>query len=658
MAESATPKRTRRVFSALDPHNRVARTARTTRRTGGVRGKKPLPGAVALTRNGRRFVKGGDKKAERAVRTKRSVPPPPPRRYTTTPASAARKRTEPLPPVEEGVIRVIPLGGVEEIGRNMTAVEIGDDIMVIDCGFQFSEVETPGVDYILPNTKYLEDNRDRVRALFITHGHLDHIGGIPFVIDRIGMPPIYTRNLTAIMIKKRQTEFPHLPPLDLRVVEKNETITVGSQKVSFFAVTHTIPESMGIYIHTPHGGITVPSDFKLDHIDGIPTPQEEENYKFFDDHKTLLLMLDSTNVENPGWSTPERIVLQNLEQFIRESTSRLIIGTFASQMERMIHIIEAAERYGKKIIYEGRSMKANIEIAKHAGMLKVKESVFIQAQDADKYPDEKIVVLATGAQGEEFAALMRMANKTHRSFHIKKGDTVLLSASIVPGNERAVAKLKDEIARQGARIISYRTSDIYVHSTGHGNREELKWLHLKVKPKFFVPIHGSHYNLRLHEQLALEVGMRESNIVVPDNGTVIEIRDKGRRIVRRKEKAPSTIRMVDGLTIGDVQEVVIRDRQTLAEDGMFVVIALLNTKTGKLKKSPDIISRGFVYLRESQDLLQETRVIAKKTIEDITKSIRPIDFDYIRKQMSEAISAYLLQKTHKRPIVIPVLIGV
>lgn len=657
----------RRAYSPLDPGSR----------SGGAKRRQPqrrntTPGRNRPTGSGPRGTAqqrttrnqgGGNRRFTRSgggnrPNTSRRGPAPPRRPQRPGSTMGLRKKDDIVPPLAPGNIRIIPLGGVEEIGRNMTAIEIGDDIIVIDCGFQFSEVETPGVDYILPNTKYLEDNKSRVRAMFITHGHLDHIGGIPFLIERIGLPPIYTRNLTAIMVKKRQTEFPHIPELDMRIVEKNDKVKVGHLTIRFFGVTHTIPDSMGILIETPYGAVVVPSDYKLDHLDGVPSKAEEANYKFFDKENVLLMLLDSTNVENPGWSTPEKYVLENLEKFIENMDSRLIIGTFASQMERMIRIIEAAEKYKKKVIYEGRSMKTNIEIAKMAGMLKVKESVFIQASEAGDYPDDKIVVLATGAQGEEFAALMRMANRTHKHFHIKKGDTVLLSASIVPGNEKSVAKLKDQIARQGAKIISYRTSDVYVHSTGHGNQEEIKWLHKKINPKFFMPIHGSHYNLRIHQQLALDLGMPEDHILIPENSSVIEIQDEGTKFVKLKEKAPASIRMVDGNTIGDVQEVVLKDRQALAEDGMFVVIALINIKTGKLKKSPDIISRGFVYLRESQELLQETRIIAKKTVEDTTRNMNPINFDQIRKQLSDSVSHYLLQKTHKHPIVIPVLIGI
>lgn len=563
-----------------------------------------------------------------------------------------------LPKVAEGNIRIIPLGGVEKIGMNMTAIEIGNDIIVIDAGFAFTDEGTPGVDYILPNTKYLEERRDRVKAIIITHGHLDHIGGIPYIMERIGNPPMYTRNLTALMIKKRQTEFPHLEPIDYKIVEKNDRIKIGEVSVQFFGITHTIPDCIGIAINTPHGYIVTPGDFKLDHVDEKPTDEEEKAYAFFDDKKVLLLLADSTNVENPGFSTPERIVLENLDTIVRDIKGRLIVGMFASHFHRCAAIIASAEKYGKKVIIEGRSMKNNVDVAIQAGMLIIKKGTIIAPQDIDSYPPDKVVVLATGAQGDEFAALMRMATGSYKHFKLSNKDTVLLSSSIIPGNERAVDKLKDRLARMGAKIIHYRTSEVFIHSTGHANRGELEWLHRKLKPRFFVPIHGTHYKLKLHAELAMQLGMPADHIVVPDNGTIIEVRDNGEKLVRLSEKAPDNVVMVDGFTIGDIQDVVIRDRQVLSQDGIFVVIALINAATGKLKKSPDIISRGSVYLRESQDLLRETRHLVKHVVEQTTENMHPINIDYVKDSVSEALSKFIFQHTAKRPIVIPVMICV
>lgn len=573
------------------------------------------------------------------------------------PLKMTKKNNDIIPHAGEN-IRIIPLGGVEEIGKNMTMIEYKDDIIVLDMGFQFKDDDTPGVDYILPNTKYLEERKDKIRGVIITHGHLDHIGGIPYIMDRIGNPPLYTRALTSIMVKKRQEEFPHLPSLDIRVVEKEDTIMLGKLKVRFFSVTHTIPDSMGVIIDTPYGSLVTPGDVKLDHVDGVPTEAEEKEYSRFENENVLFLMMDSTNVDHPGFSTPERLVHENLEQIIRDIKGRLIIGTFASQLERIMKIIMIAEKYGKKVVVEGRSMKNNIEIVRHVGILKAKKETIITLDEMENYPPDRIVVLATGAQGDEFAALMRMSNKTHKYFKITPRDTILLSSSIIPGNEKSVQKLKDNLARQGAKIIHYRSSDVYIHSTGHGNRGELEWLHKKIKPKFFMPMHGSHYMLRQHEDLAKSIGMPAENIIVPDNGTILEIQDEGKKFVKLKEQAPGGIVMVDGFSIGDVQELVMRDRKMLAQDGMFVIIASINTKTGKLKKSPDIISRGFVYLRESQELLQQARLIIKKTVEDTTKGMNPINFDFVKATVSDNVGRYLFQKTAKKPIVIPVILGV
>lgn len=562
-----------------------------------------------------------------------------------------------IPPLAADAIRIIPLGGVEEIGKNMTAIECGNDIIVIDIGFQFKEESTPGIDYILPNTKYLEERKDRVRAVIVTHGHLDHIGGIPYIMPRIGNPPLFTRMLTSVMIKKRQEEFLHEQPLDIRIVEKDETLRLGNLKVKFFAVTHTIPDAMGVIVETPFGSIVHTGDLKLDHVAGVPTDEEEREYAKFEKEKVLLLMADSTNVENPGFSIPEKTVHKNIEEIIRTVKGRLIIATFASLLERMLKIVEYAELYNKKVVVEGRSMKTNIEICKHLGLLKPKKETIIPVEDIEKYPPDRVIILATGAQGDEFAAMMRMSNKTHKFIKIVKGDTVLLSSSIVPGNERSVQKLKDNLSRQGASIIHYKIAD--VHSSGHANRDETAWIHRKIKPRFFMPVHGYHYMLRVHGDIAREANnLPEESIVIPDNGSVVEIQDEGKKIVKLKEKAPSGIVMVDGFSVGDIQDVVIRDRQMLAQDGIFIVFAIINNQTGKLKKSPDIISRGFVYLRESQELLHQARIVIKNTVEESTKGMNPINVEYVKTNITDNVSKFLLQKTAKRPIVIPVLLSV
>jgi len=562
-------------------------------------------------------------------------------------------------PPEKGVVRIIPLGGVEEIGKNMTAIEIGDDIIVIDAGMHFSNEATPGVNYVIPNTTYLEERKDKIRALIITHGHLDHIGGVPLVLSRIGNPPVYSRNLSILMMRKRQAEFPHLPAMKENIVEKDDTLTLGKIKIRFFGVTHTIPDSMGIIIETEHGWIVTPGDYKLDQVDGIVSKEEEKEYEIFDKAKVLLLLTDSTNIENEGFSLPEIKVHKGLENLIKKVNGRIIIAAFASHITRLAYVVKFAETLGKKIAIDGRSMKTNIDVAIEAKLFSPKKGTIIPIEEANDYPPNKVVVLMTGAQGEEFASLNRVANKTHTKFALHKGDTIILSASIVPGNERAVEKMKDGLTRQGARIISYRTAgEDFVHATGHGNQEDVKWLHRKTHPKFFIPIHGNHYRLVLHKELAMEIGMSEENIVVPDNGSIIEISADGQKITRRKEKAPAGIMMVDGASISDTQDVVIRDRQMLSQDGMFVIIALIDQKTGKLKKSPDLISRGFVYLKENQELLRQVRIIIKKSVEDGTAKMNPIDFDQIKAGLGETVSKFLYQKTEKRPLVIPVILSV
>lgn len=563
------------------------------------------------------------------------------------------QRREPIPEIKDGV-RIVPLGGVEEVGRNMTVVETAEDILIVDAGFQFVSEETPGVDYVLPNTRYLEERKGKIRALLITHGHLDHIGGIPFILDRIGNPPIYTGELTSIMIKKRAEEFVGINH-DVRVLDPHVPITFGSFRVRTFPVTHSIPDSTGMIIETKYGNVVLSGDLKLEHKDGVPTKKEEDVYSAIGKENNLMFIADSTNAERAGFSIPEQVVYDTIENIIRTTEGRVIIGTFASQFERMIKIIDICELLGKKVITEGRSIKTNIEIAEKAGRLKPKKGTIIRVEEIGNYPPDRIVILATGAQGEEFAALMRIATGKHKFIKMTRRDTIVLSSSVIPGNELSVQRLKDNLYRHAGNIIHYRASD--VHSTGHGNTGELVWINKKIGAKFFMPAYGYHSMLRCHANAVIASGFPEKNIVVPDNGTIIDI-IKGEKMIVQKATAPASPMMVDGFSVGDVQDVVIRDRKTLAQDGMFVVIVTINVRTGKLRKSPDIISRGFVYLRESQELLQHTRLIIKKSVESSTEGMHPINFDYVKNNITDAVSTFLFQKTNKHPIVIPVLLGV
>jgi len=571
---------------------------------------------------------------------------------------AKEKITMRIPAIQEGV-RIIPISGVEGIGANMTAFEFKDDIFIVDAGFSFKDESAPGVDYILPNTKYLEERKHKIRAIIITHGHLDHIGGLPYIMPLIGNPPIYTRLFTAIFIKKRQEEFPHLPALDIRVVEKTDTITVGDTPLSFFSVTHTVPDAMGVIIHTPYGAIVHSGDNKLEHENGIVAQNEYDEYAKFKDLNVLCLISDSTNTERPGFSVPESLVIKTVTEIIKHTHGRIILGAFASQLERLMFILEAAVASGRIIIIDGRSLKSNFEIVHQLGMLKIPSESMKTMDEMHMYPPERLLILATGAQGDQFASLMRAANATHRNLKIVKGDTVVLSSSIIPGNERNVQKLKDGLSKRGAKIIHYQVSD--VHSSGHANGDEMQWIISQIKPKFFIPGHGYHYMLVANGEVAVRAGVARENIVIPDNGMIIDLIEKGTKIYIQPERAPSAKVMVDGSSVSsDFQELVIKDRQALSEDGMFVIVAVVDGSTGALRKSPDIISRGFVYLKESQDLLRIVRTIIKRTIEEVTMQhdMNTIDGDYLKHVVTETVSRFLMQKTAKRPVVIPVILVV
>ncbi|MDD3072663.1 MAG: ribonuclease J [Candidatus Pacebacteria bacterium] len=551
-------------------------------------------------------------------------------------------------------VKVIALGGLGEVGRNMTLIEYEQKILIIDFGLRFPEETMPGIDFIIPNTAYLKGREKDIVGAVITHGHLDHIGAIPYLSKKLHNPTIYAPRLSRGLIMKRQKEFPD-KNLNLKSIKDGDHLSLPPFKIEPFRQNHSIPENLGMIIDTPAGRIVHTSDFKFDSNPVNDIPTDFKKLKKIGESGVLLLMSDSTGAEDTGHSISEKEIEKNLEEIFKKSRKgRIIAGTFASLLNRIQQIITLSEKYGRKVCVEGYSMKNYVEIAKSTGYMKIKEGTLISAKELEKYPDSQVTIVCTGAQGEGQAILMRIANKEHRIIRLKKGDNIIFSSSVIPGNERSVQALKDEFYRQGIKVFHYKMMDI--HAGGHGKEEELREMIRLMKPKFLMPVHGQFSMLVSHSEIAKSEGILESNIIVAENGQVISLSDEKFSIA--KKPVPSNYVMVDGLGVGDVGEVVLRDRQVLSKDGMFVIIAVIDRQAGKVKGSPDIISRGFIYLRESKDLLSQTR---QKVIEIINKSTgggEVVNLSYVKDEIRNKVGNFLYSKTKRRPMVLPVVIEV
>jgi len=551
-----------------------------------------------------------------------------------------------------GKLKVMVLGGLEEVGRNCTLLEYGNDIIIIDMGVQFPEEDMPGIDLIIPNMSYLKGKEKNIRGVIITHGHLDHIGAIPYLAPNLGNPPIFTAHFTSAIIKKRQEDFPNVR-LNIKEINKDDQLVLGRFRVEFFHVNHNIPDSLGVVVHTPDGTIVHTGDWKFDYqpVDGKPA--DFSRIAKVGDKGVLALLSDSTNSEHKGHQISESEIGETLRTIIAGASGRLIIGTFSSLLSRLKQIIELADEYGKKVAVDGYSMKSNLEISKVLGYIKVKPGTIIDVRQVDDFPPEKVIVVCTGAQGEDRAVLMRIANGEHKDVQIQPGDTVIFSSSVIPGNERTVQRLKDTLVRKGAKIIHYQMMD--VHAGGHAKIDDIRMMILLLKPKYFVPIEGNRFLLEANAMVAENMGIPRKNIFVASNGQIMEF-SRGNGVLTN-DFIKSDYVFVDGLGVGDVSQVVLRDRQVLASDGMVVIIATIDGRTGALVGSPDIISRGFIYMKENKKLIEDTRKLVRKLCEDKDKK-SSADEMYLKNKLRDEIGAFLFKRTERRPMVMPVVIEV
>lgn len=555
--------------------------------------------------------------------------------------------------IKKDVLRFIPLGGLEEIGRNCSFFEYGDEIVLIDVGIQFPEEETPGIDYIIPNVQYLAAKKKNIAAIVLTHGHYDHIHALPYLLEKLGNPQIFTAALTKAMVEKRLLEFPNLPKAQFRIMKDGDKVRFSEHfSGEFFDIGHTIPDGLGIILDTPAGKMVHFGDFRLD-TDEKGKPMHLEIFERLGTMDIHTAFMDSTNAMREGFSTSEKIVEQNLEMLFKGAKGRIILATFASMLTRLGEIIKIAAKLGRKVALNGRSMKDNIQIAQSLGYLKVEKGQIIPLEEVNKHKDEKVMILTTGAQGESNAGLMRIVSGEHKVVSLKPDDTVIFSSSVIPGNERSVQSLQDNISRQVDQLYNSKLLDI--HSSGHACSEDLKLVYQLIKPKFIVPVHGYYYFRKYQQKLAFDVGISKDRVILMDNGQVAEVTADSFTVT--DETVPSYYVMVDGLGVGDVEEVVLRDRVNLSKEGMIVIIVTVDRVSSRLIKNPDIISRGFIFLKENQEILEDIRNRIRGLLTRLPQN-QETDPEYVKTLIRDQVSQFLYNKTQRRPMVLPVIIEI
>jgi ribonuclease J len=547
-------------------------------------------------------------------------------------------------------LQIIPLGGLGEVGKNMTAFRYQDTIIVIDAGLMFPEEELLGIDIVIPDITYLLENREKVKAILLTHGHEDHVGALPYVLKEINVP-VYGSRLTLGIVERKLDEH-NLSGTMLNVVKPRDSLSIGPFEIEFFRVCHSIPDAMGIALHTPLGIVVHTGDIKLDQT---PVDNELVDFRKFSElgEKGVLVMLgDSTNADRPGFTLSERVVGNTFDELFGKCEGRIIVTTFASNVHRIQQVVSTAEKYQRKVCVIGRSMVNNVQVAMDLGYIHIPEGMLIDMEDISEYPPQEIVIVTTGSQGEPMSALTRMATADHRWVGIEPGDTVIISANPIPGNEKLVTKTVDLLFKQGAEVVYER--NMGVHVSGHAAQEELKIILNLIRPQYFVPVHGEYHHLIKHAKLAENLGIPKENIFVVENGQIIEV---GKNKGSLNGKVSSGRILVDGLGVGDVGNIVLRDRRQLSQEGIMIVVVTIDKDKVGVLAGPDIVSRGFVYVRESEELIVDAKEKVKEAL-DVCAQRNVTEWAVIKSQVRERLSRHLYEKTGRRPMILPIIMEV
>jgi ribonuclease J len=548
-------------------------------------------------------------------------------------------------------IRLIPLGGLGEVGKNMMVVEYGNDIVIIDSGVMFPDDEMFGVDLVIPDTSYLNDKKHRIRGIIITHGHEDHVGSLPYVLPMLDFPPVYATRLTQGLIQIKLKEHKLLDKAIINVVTPGDQLELGECLVEIVRVNHSIPDAVALAIHTPIGTVVHTGDYKFDYTPTGGQPADFGTLARIGSEGVLIMMGDSTRVETPGYTPSERVINESFDKIFANAPGRILIATFASLISRVQQVVDTAARYERQVALVGRSMVNNVQMAIDLGYLKIPKGMLIRAEDINKFPPERIVIICTGSQGEPTSALTRIANQDHRLVRIQPGDTVILSATPVPGNEKMVNRTINNLFRQGAEVLYQGIAN--VHVSGHAAQEELKLMLNLLRPHFFMPMHGEYRQLILHAKLAYSLGIPEDHIVIAEDGDIVEVTPDSIKVA---DHTTCGNVFVDGLGVGDVGQIVLRDRQVLAQDGILMVVLTVDKETGHPIAGPDIVSRGFVYMRDAEELLESAR---ERVLESfIGLNGHASDWSFVKDKIKHTLSEFLYDKTHRRPMILPVVMEV